>query len=147
MEHLPPNPLFHKPASIVAAKNIMYATIFLVPIIWAIERWSGQNANAPATQTVVTLIVTMIVLFALTKAFTSGLKWARVVLLVLFLLGLIAYIWVFAILWQTGILVAMLSLLQTTLQAIALGFLFTRESTQWFDRVSDKKRNEPLPNH
>lgn len=143
MENLPPNPLFHKPLSIVAAKNILYAVLFLEVITWAISRWRPVAYAAPTAQNIVTLIVTVVVLFALIKWVTMGLKWARVALLVIFLLGLIAYAWSFSVLWQTSILIAILDLLQTILGAVALGFLFTRDSTLWFDRVREKAQDEP----
>jgi NADH:ubiquinone oxidoreductase subunit 6 (subunit J) len=143
MEHPSPGPLFHKPQSIVAAKNILYAVLFLEIITWAIARWM-PGGNLPVTaQTVVTLIVTVAIIFALIKFVTMGMKWARVVLLVLFILGLVVYVWGFRIVWQTNILIAVLSLLQTVLEAVALGFLFARESTLWFDRVREKAADEP----
>jgi hypothetical protein len=143
MENLPPNPLVHKPLSIVAAKNILYAVLFMEVITWTISRWKPVAYAAPTAQTVITLIVTLVLMFALIKCVTAGMKWARVVLLVLFLLGLIAYIWAFNIMWQTSILIAVLTLLQTILEAVALGFLFTRESTLWFNRVREKAQDEP----
>jgi hypothetical protein len=143
MEHLPPNPLFHKPQSIVAAKNILYAVLFLEIITWTVARWLPGGNLPVTTQTVVTMIVTVAVMFALIKCVTMGMKWARVVLLVLFLLGLVAYAWAFNVWWHTNILIAVLSLLQTILEAVALGFLFARESTLWFDRVREKAKDEP----
>jgi hypothetical protein len=143
MEHLPPSPLFHKPQSIVAAKNILYAVLFLEIIDWAVARWMPGSFSPVSAQTVVTLIVTVAILFALIKFVTMGMKWVRVVLLVLFLLGLVAYGWAFSVLWQTNILIAVLGLLQTVLEAVALGFLFARESTLWFDRVREKAADEP----
>ena len=143
MENLPPNPLFHKPLSIVAAKNILYAVLFMEIITWAISRMRPVAYAAPTAQNILTLIVTVALMFALIKCVTMGMKWARIVLLVLFLLGLIAYGWAFSVLWQTSILIAILDLLQTILGAVALGFLFTRDSTLWFDRVREKAQDEP----
>jgi hypothetical protein len=143
MENLPPNPLFHKPLSIVAAKNILYAVLFMEVITWAISRWRPVAYAAPTAQTIITIIVTVVIMFVLIKCVTAGMKWARVVLLVLFLLGLFAYAWDFGVLWQTSILIAVLDLLQTILEAVALGFLFTRDSTLWFDRVREKAMDEP----
>jgi len=70
-------------------------------------------------------------------------KWARVVLLVLFLLGLAVLPWTFAALLKASMLIAVLSLLQTILQIIALYYLFSRASTQWFNRVKEKAHDEP----
>jgi hypothetical protein len=143
MEHVPPSPLFHKPASIVAAKNILYAGLFLTILTWALGWWTtAVYAQAPV-QSVVTLILTVGITYALIKCIGLGMKWARVVLLVLFLLGVAVFPWTLLVLLKASIVVAVLSLLQAILQIIALYFLFSRASTQWFDRVKEKAQNEP----
>jgi len=143
MEHIPPTPLFHKPASIVAAKNILYAVLFLGIITWALGWWTtAMYVRAPA-QSVVILVVTVGITFALIKYIGLGMKWARVVLLVLFLLGLVVYPWTFMAMLKASMLVAVLSLFQSILEMIALYFLFSRTSTQWFNRVREKARDEP----
>jgi hypothetical protein len=141
--NLPSSPLFHKPLSIIAVKNLLYVVIFLDVITWAIWRWWSQPYAVRNANNLVILVVTTAILYALIKCVTIGMKWARVVLLVLLLLELIAYIWFFRVLWQTVILVAVLNLLQIVLQTLALYFLFTRESTVWFDRIQEKAENEP----
>jgi len=143
MEHIPPTPLFHKPASIVAAKNILYAVLFLGILTWALGWWTtAMYVRAPA-QSVVILVVTVGITFALIKYIGLGMKWARVVLLVLFLLGLVVYPWTFMAMLKASMLVAVLSLFQSILEMIALYFLFSRTSTQWFNRVREKARDEP----
>jgi hypothetical protein len=141
--NLPSSPLFHKPLSIIAVKNLLYVAIFLDVITWAIWHWWSQPYAVRNANTLVILVVTTAILYALIKCVTIGMKWARVVLLVLLLLELIAYIWFCRVLWQTVILVAVLNLLQIILQMSALYFLFTRESTVWFDRIREKAENEP----
>ena len=143
MEHLPPSPLFHKPQSIVAAKNILYAVLFLEIIDWAVARWMPGSFSPVSAQTIVTLIVTVGILFALIKCVTMGMKWARIVLLVLFVLAMAFYVWAFSAMWQTNMLLAVLTLLEVALGAAAMGFLFARESTLWFDRVREKAADEP----
>jgi hypothetical protein len=144
-EQTPASPLFHKPLSIVAAKNLLYAVLFLNVITWAIGWWSaGVYLDAPV-QSIIILIVTVVVTFVLIKCVGLGMKWARVVLLVLFLLGLAGYLWAFGTLWKLSIVIAVLSLLQLILEAVALGYLFSRDSTLWFDRVREKERDEPNP--
>lgn len=140
MEHPSPGPLFHKPLSIVAAKNILYTVMFLALLTWTIDRLSWGSSTVMA---VVILVLTLVLLFALTKAFTRGHKWARVVLLVLFLLGLIPYLLGLGVLWNTRLLVAVLSLVQFLLEALAIGFLFRQESTRWFNRVKEAAQREP----
>ena len=145
MEHVPPTPLFHKPASIVAAKNILYAGLFLSILSWAIGRWTTTLYATMPVESVVILVVLVGVSFALIKCIGFGMKWARVVLLVLFLLGLAVLPWTFIALLNASMVVAVLSLLQTILQIIALYYLFSRTSTLWFDRVKEKAQNEPAP--
>jgi hypothetical protein len=144
MTSLPPTPLFHKPSSIVAAKNILYAQLFLGMLTWAIGWWTTNiNASAPA-QSIVILVVTVGIMFFLIKCIGLGRKWARVVLLVLFLLGLAVYPWTFMALLKASMLVGVLSLLQTILEIVALLYLFSRDSTQWFNRVQEKARDEAV---
>jgi hypothetical protein len=143
MEHIPPTPLFHKPASIVAAKNILYAALFLSILTWAIGRWTTTLYAATPVESVVILVVLVGITFALIKCIGFGMKWARVVLLVLFLLGLAVLPWTFVAVLKASMVVAVLSLLQTILQIIALYYLFSRTSTQWFNRVKEKAHDEP----
>ncbi len=145
MEHVPPTPLFHKPASIVAAKNILYAALFLSILTWAIGRWTTALYASTPVESVVILVVLVGISFALIKCIGFGMKWARVVLLVLFLLGLAVLPWTVVALLNASMVVAVLSLLQTILQIIALYYLFSRTSTLWFDRVKEKAQNEPAP--
>ena len=135
MQNPSPNPLFHKPPGIVAAKNILYTVIFLAVAIWTIDRLNYGIATA---RSIITLLIVVVVLFVLTKCATLGLKWARSVLLLVLLIGLIRYILDLGPMWNQRIVVAVLTLLELILEALAIGFLFKQESTLWFNRVKDK---------
>ena len=143
MEHIPPGPLFHKPASIVAAKNILYAGLFLSILTWALGRWTTNMYTSTPVESAVILVAIVGITFALIKCIGLGIKWARVAILILFLLGLAVLPWTFVALLNASMVVAVLVLLQTILQIIALYYLFSRASTQWFDRVREKARDEP----
>jgi len=143
MEHVPPTPLFHKPASIIAAKNILYAGLFLSVLTWALGWWTTTLYAPTPVESVVILIVIVGITFALIKCIGMGMKWARVVLLVLFLVGLAVLPWTFVAVLKASMFVAVLSLMQTILQIIALYYLFSRASTQWFNRVKEKAQDEP----
>lgn len=143
MEHVPPTPLFHKPVSIIAAKNILYAGLFLSVLTWALGWWTTTLYAPAPVESVVILIVIVGITFALIKCIGMGMKWARVVLLVLFLVGLAVLPWTFVAVLKASMLVAVLSLMQTILQIIALYYLFSRASTQWFNRVKEKAQDEP----
>lgn len=142
---LPADPLFHKPKSIIAAKNILYATLFLGIINWAISQWATDlNTSAPA-QGIIILIVTLLITFILIKQVGFGRKWARVVLLILFIAGMLVFPWTLSILFKANMLVGVISLLQAVLEIVALVFLFSKESTQWFNRVHSTVQEEPVP--
>jgi hypothetical protein len=143
MEHIPPGPLFHKPASIVAAKNILYAGLFLSILTWALGRWPTNMYTSTSVESAVILVAIVGITFALIKCIGLGIKWARVAILILFLLGLAVLPWTFVALLNASMVVAVLILLLTILQIIALYYLFSRASTQWFDRVREKARDEP----
>jgi hypothetical protein len=145
MEHIPPGPLFHKPASIVAAKNILYTGLFLSILTWALGRWTTNMYTSTPVESAVILVAIVGITFALIKCIGLGIKWARVAILILFLLGLAVLPWTFVALLNASMVVAVLILLLTILQIIALYYLFSRASTQWFDRVREKARDEPAP--
>lgn len=135
MENPNPNPLFHKPPGIIAAKNILYTVMFLVVAIWTIDRLNYGIATA---QSIITVLIVLALLFVLTKCSTLGLKWARSILLLVFLVWVILYILGCREMWNTRIVVAVLTLLELILEALAIGFLFNQESTIWFNRVKGK---------
>jgi hypothetical protein len=143
MEHIPPSPLFHKPVSIVAARNILYAWLFLGILTWVLGWWTTTMHVISPAESIVILVVTAGITVTLIKCIGRGQRWARVVLLVLFLLGLVVYPWAFVALLKASMVVAVLSLLLAILQIIALYFLFSRASTQWFNRVQEKAHDEP----
>jgi hypothetical protein len=132
---LPEGPLFHKPSSIIAAMTLLYATLFLGVINWAIGEWGTAVHPASPGEGVVVLLITLVIIFGLIKMIGLGKKWARVVLLVLFVLGVLAYPWTLGPIFKSNLLVGVLSVFQALLQAVALVFLFSQASTQWFNKV------------
>ena len=139
---LPEGPLFHKPSSIIAAINILYATLFLGIINWAIGQW-GTNVHPGSTaEAVIVLLVTLGIIFTLIKMVGLGKKWARVVLLLLFVLSLLVFRWSLGPLFKSNMLVGVLSVFEALLQAVALVFLFSQASTQWFNHVHSYTENE-----
>jgi len=139
---LPKGPLFHKPASIIAAMNILYATLFLGIVNWAIGQWGTGVHPASRAQAVVVLLVTIIIIFGLIKMIGLGKKWARVLLLVLFVLGMLVFPWTLGPILKSNLLVGVLSVFQALLHLVALVFLFSRASTQWFNHVHSFDQNE-----
>jgi hypothetical protein len=139
---IPPGPLFHKPSSIIAATNILYATLFLGAINWAVGQWGAAVHPASSAEGVAILLVTLVLIFWLIKMIGQGKKWARVVLLVLFVLGILVYPWTLMALFKSNLLLGVLSVFQAVLQVVALIFLFSPASTQWFNHVHSFAENE-----
>jgi hypothetical protein len=132
---IPIDPLFHKPKSIIAAKNILYASIFLGIIIIAINEMTTGFRNYSNTQVLVTCFLILAMIFLLTKLIGAGKKWARVAFLVLFIGGLIFIPFGLVPLFNSNIIIEVLFIFQGMLQILALIFLFTQKSTSWFDGV------------
>jgi hypothetical protein len=141
---IPQGPLFHKPKSILAARNMLYATLFLGVINWAIAQWGTDLNNYSPVLGAVTLVTTLVVLLILIKQIALGRKWARVALLVLFVAGMLVYSWTLAALFKTNLLVGVLIIFQAALQVAALVFLFSKESTHWFNRVYSTEKDQPV---
>jgi hypothetical protein len=132
---LPEGPLFHKPLSIIAAMNILYATLFLCIINWAIGKWGTNPPPSSPVEEAVVALVTLGIFFSLIKLIGLGKKWARVVLLVLFVLDILIFPAALGPIFKFNLLVGVLTIFQALLQAVALVFLFSRASTQWFNKV------------
>jgi hypothetical protein len=143
---LPANPLFHKPTSIIAAKNILYASLFLTLINWTIAHFTTDPHLMSPAQQMAELVLTLLIVFTLTKLITMGKKWARIVLLAFFLLSMAAASLALPATLRANILLGVLDLLLAILQVLALYYLFARTSTQWFDHIHAFNQNEPKIN-
>jgi hypothetical protein len=96
-------------------------------------------------QGIIILIVTLLVVLILIRQIAFGKKWGRVVLLVLIVAGMLAFPWTLIVLFKASLLVAVLSIFQALSQIAALIFLFSKESTQWFNRVHVYIQDKPVP--
>ena len=141
----PQGPLFHKPKSIIAATNILYATLFLGVIRWLIGQLSLAPTGRSPVPMVIGLVLGLLIYFFLIKQIGAGKKWVRVVLLVLFIVGVPLYLWGSFGPYKANLLMNVISLLQAVLQIIALVYLFSKESTTWFDHVETFKKDEMVP--
>jgi len=109
--------------------------MFLGIINWTITQWMTDLHSSAPVEGVIILIVTLLVIFILIKQIGFGRKWARIVLLVLFIAGLLIFPWTLSVLFKANLLIGIISLLQALMEIVALVFLFSKESTQWFNRV------------
>ena len=128
-------PLFHKPKSIIAAKNILYATVFLGLITLVINKLSYGSSNPADNRGLIIALVSFAVILFLVRQIGLGHKWARTVFVILFILGIALFPYTIVPLFRMNPLLGVLSLLQALLQILALRYLFAKESTEWFNRV------------
>jgi hypothetical protein len=142
---LPASPLFHKPKSIIAAMNILYATMFLGIINWVVDQMTRDLATRFLVRGIITVLVALSIMFILIKQIGLGRKWARVVLLVLFILGILLYPWTIVPILKGNLLVGVIGIFQTLLQIVALVFLFSKDSTQWFNHVHASAQEGIVP--
>ncbi len=129
---IPVGPQFHKPKSIIAAKNILYAALFIGCLAVAVRDFIlGMSGNGGILGIAFTIIAIAIIIF-LIKTMDQCKKWARTVLLIwycilIFSIALHTYL-------ITGILESALLAIQILLQIIAFFFLFSKESNIWFNK-------------
>jgi hypothetical protein len=144
---IPSDPVFHKPKDIIAAKNIIYATMFLGVIGWVIVKMSGVPADRmsgiPSGQAnpeirmiagAIGVVIALVILFILARQIGLGRKWARTVYLAVIILRIVLACWMIQLL-KANILFAVVFLLQMILALWSLKFLFSEKSTHWFNSV------------
>jgi hypothetical protein len=132
---IPANPLFHKPQSIIASKNIIYATVFLGILILILTEMTTGFRFYSNTQVWAISIIVLVVVLVLTKLIGLGRKWARLIFLILMLLLALLIPLTLIPLFKASFLIEMLFILLGILQMLALKFLFSKKSTEWFNRV------------
>jgi hypothetical protein len=132
----PAGPLFHKPKSIIAAKNILFANVFLYLVILFIIKTTNGFELYLNTPGIIISIVVIVLLFILTRLIGFRKKWARALLTVL-VVALIAQAVLFPfvayLLFRANLLIGVLLIVQSLLQLLALRFLYAKESNLWFN--------------
>jgi hypothetical protein len=126
------DPVFHKPKSIIAAKNIFYACLFIAFINVLIRDITlGFGHNAGFLSLIVTIIGFGIIIFLIMEIGLRK-KWARTVLLLITICNLGAFYFVFKTGANMGVMEKILFIFRQVLQILGFIFLFRRESNQWF---------------
>jgi hypothetical protein len=138
---IPQEPLFHKPKDIIAAKNIIYTTMFIGVVVWAIVNWSAILPDRGNPEGIVIAVVNLVIQYLLAWQIGLGRQWARTVYLLIFILGMVGVLYMISIL-KSNIFLATLCLLQVILQILALKFLFSQKSTLWFHSVRSFVRDK-----
>jgi hypothetical protein len=129
----PEGPVFHKPKSYIAAKNLLYASVFLSVInfiIHYIRLGAPSNPFVAWSSAVIGFAVTI----TLIKQMGFCKKWARTVLAVWLLLSFMTVaVSFFTPRLNMSILEIAIWALKTLLQVIAFIFLYNQECNTWFN--------------
>lgn len=134
-------PLFHKPKSFIAAKNVLYASI-IIAIITILMHYllSGASNNTQSTGFAL-IAVEYIILFLIIKQMAFCRKWARTIVPVICLVIIATYIFLFTMQTTISLLETGLFAIQVLLQITAVVFLYKEECNTWFN----SKTTEMLP--
>jgi len=120
-----------RPARVSLALNLLWITIALGAFrLW--RGWAELTAAAPMAIVVGTVVFVIGVLAVLLVFMGMRMNWARIVYLLLFIVGLPSGAKGIVHALDTDALVGAISIVQIALQIIALVLLFMPESNAWF---------------
>jgi len=120
-----------RPKKVQNAVAILYVTLGIGILRAVIEASANAEKAGLGFVIFVTLIVSAVMVFFIVMI-GRGRNWARITFLVLFLLGLIPSVLPIIRSFNLRPISGVLGLAQIILQALALVFLFQRESSEWF---------------
>jgi hypothetical protein len=130
---IPAGPLFHKPKSVIAARNILYATLFLSLVSYILLHFVLQPSGHLNIRAAISSGVLLILLYIAIHSIGFGKKWALYLFVVLFIINIGAS-WIYApFLFRTSPVLGFLFVLEMLLQILALVYLFSKASTEWFN--------------
>jgi hypothetical protein len=139
---IPAGPLFHKPKSIIAARNILYTALFLEALVFIIQQFISTTAGQPDIRVLFSNGILLVLLYVAIRYIGFGKKWARVLFLVLFILNVLASKIFVPFLFKTNLALGFLFVLQMLLQILALVFLYSKSSNEWFNSFDSANTSE-----
>ena len=122
-----------RPRQVGLAAKCLWASIGIGGILLVLDYRFIAGASSAATAWIVPAAV-LGVLALFTAAISAGRNWARIVFLVLFVIGALPYFAVLAEMFARSKLTASLSVIQLLLQAAAMYLVFTKPGSAWFRR-------------
>jgi hypothetical protein len=120
-----------RPRKVQNSVTILYISLGIGIIRAVIEASANAETAGVGLVIFVTLVVSAIMVFIIVMI-GRGRNWARITFLVLFLLGLVPAILPIIHSLPLRPISGVLGLAQIVLQALALFFLFQRDSSEWF---------------
>jgi len=130
----PPGPSFYKPRTIIAAKNLSYAALFMGVLAVIIQDATlGIAGNGGMAALILTGLGFLALIF-LVRVMSQCVKWARTALVVLYVAMIFAITdSFFSHPVQTAVIEEAVLAIQGILLLAALVFLFTPRSNLWFN--------------
>ena len=123
-----------KPKGIKSAVNALWASL-AVGLVKALLDFAHISAMAPAAFIIIVWITTIAFIAFLIAKISAGRNWARIVLLILFALGILPALYTMFAEFGRAPVMGALSLLQMGMQVYALVFLFTQPGSVWFRKA------------
>jgi len=125
-----------KPREVDWAISLMLAALAIGPITTAMD-WSHLKSLGPIQRLVLDGVVTLLLLSYFIWKVSQGRNWARITLVVFFLLGLPFYF--FYVRAQAGrsAILAILSILQALMQGTGLLLTFVAPAKDWFKKPAN----------
>jgi hypothetical protein len=139
---IPAGPLFHKPKSIIAARNILYTALFLEALVFIIQQFISTTPGQPDIRVLFPNGILLVFLYVAIRYIGFGKKWARILFLVLFILNVLASKLFVPFLFKTNLALGFLFVLQMLLQILALVFLYSKSSNEWFNSFDSENTSE-----
>ena len=130
---IPAGPLFHKPKSIIAARNILYASLFLGFLGLLIREYSIILPDPLHIRTLIPNLIILLLLFIAVRYIGYGKKWARALFLILFIINVAASPFYVPFIFKTSLVLGFLFILQILLQILALRYVYSKTSNEWFN--------------
>ncbi len=130
----PDDPIFHKPKNFIAAKNLLYASVFLSVIIFIINNIKLSISSNFLVLGWCVAAAAYIAMIIFIKQMGLCKKWARNVLKIWFAIAFISVIIsFFSPKVNMGILEISIWAVKIVLQIIAIIFLFGKDCENWFN--------------
>jgi hypothetical protein len=134
---IPAGPLFHKPKSIIAARNILYASLFLGVLGFLISEFSSIMPGPLNMRTLISNLIILLLLFIATYYIGFGKKWARTLFLALFIINAGASPIYVPFIFKASLVIGFLFILQMLLQILAVRYLYSKTSNEWFNNFKN----------
>jgi len=123
-----------KPQPVVTAVNLLWASL-AVGLVKMLMDFSNLSGMAPAAFTNIILIFTFALIAFLIFKISAGRNWARITLLVMFIIGVLPTLPIVLDDFSRSAVVGALTVAQIGLQVYALILLFTEPGSSWFRKV------------